>query len=134
MSPLARAFREPLPLGLLAGRLDEVAGQEDGGDRVGQERARPGENVFLVAHHPHDDLGPVPLADVLEIPGVVGSLRAQRRLRGPAELRPAARGGRRGGGAATPLPSATFTPVADARVSSSSPAQNFGASTTLRAR
>jgi PKD repeat protein len=34
-----------------------------------------GESVFLVAHHPHDDLGPIPLASALEIPGVVGYLR-----------------------------------------------------------
>ena len=34
-----------------------------------------GENVFLVAHHPHDDLGVVPLAELLETPGVVGYLR-----------------------------------------------------------
>ncbi len=37
--------------------------------------AAAGENVFVVAHHPHDDLGMVPLAEVLEIPGVIGTLR-----------------------------------------------------------
>ena len=37
--------------------------------------AAAGENVFVVAHHPHDDLGVVPLAEVLETPGLVGYLR-----------------------------------------------------------
>jgi PKD repeat protein len=37
--------------------------------------AAAGENVLLVTHHPHDDLGPIPLADVLETPGVVGYMR-----------------------------------------------------------
>jgi PKD repeat protein len=37
-----------------------------------------GENVFLVTHHPHDELGPIPLADLLEIPGVVGYLRGHK--------------------------------------------------------
>jgi PKD repeat protein len=40
-----------------------------------ESAAAAGENVFLVTHHPHDDLGPIPLADVLAIPGVVGYLR-----------------------------------------------------------
>lgn len=34
-----------------------------------------GENVFIVSHHPHDDEGRMPLAAVLETPGVVGYLR-----------------------------------------------------------
>jgi len=38
-------------------------------------RAAAGENVFVVAHHPHDDVGVVPLAGVLETPGVVGLMR-----------------------------------------------------------
>jgi PKD repeat protein len=38
-------------------------------------RTAAGENVFLVAHHPHDDVGVVPLAAVLETPGVVGLMR-----------------------------------------------------------
>jgi len=37
--------------------------------------AAAGENVFVVGHHPHDDEGVLPLAQVLETPGVVGFLR-----------------------------------------------------------
>ena len=44
-------------------------------EAIASAAAAAGENVFLVAHHPHDDLGPIPLADVLEIPGVVGYMR-----------------------------------------------------------
>lgn len=44
-------------------------------EAIAAAAAAAGENVFLVAHHPHDDLGPIPLADVLEIPGVVGYMR-----------------------------------------------------------
>jgi PKD repeat protein len=44
-------------------------------DAIVAERSAAGENVFLVAHHPHDDVGVVPLAGVLETPGVVGLLR-----------------------------------------------------------
>jgi PKD repeat protein len=44
-------------------------------EAIAAAAAAAGENVFLVAHHPHDDLGPIPLVDVLEIPGVVGYMR-----------------------------------------------------------
>lgn len=37
--------------------------------------AAAGENIFVMGHHPHDDVGVVPLAEVLETPGVVGYLR-----------------------------------------------------------
>jgi PKD repeat protein len=37
--------------------------------------AEAGENVFVVAHHPHDEEGRLPLAAALETPGVVGYLR-----------------------------------------------------------
>src|SRR5262245_10872122 len=37
-----------------------------------------GENVFVVAHHPHDEFDPIPLADLLETPGVVGYLRGHK--------------------------------------------------------
>ena len=40
--------------------------------------AASGENVFIVSHHPHDDEGAVPLANVLETPGVVGYLRGHK--------------------------------------------------------
>jgi PKD repeat protein len=39
------------------------------------ERTAAGENVFLLAHHPHDDVGVVPLATVLETQGVIGLMR-----------------------------------------------------------
>ncbi len=34
-----------------------------------------GENVFVVSHHPHNELGAIPLAGVLELPGVIGYMR-----------------------------------------------------------
>ena len=37
-----------------------------------------GENVFIVAHHPHDEFGPIPLANLLETPGVLGYLRGHK--------------------------------------------------------
>jgi len=37
--------------------------------------AAAGESVLLVSHHPHDELGSTPLAEVLELPGVIGYLR-----------------------------------------------------------
>jgi PKD repeat protein len=40
--------------------------------------AGSGENVFVVTHHPHDDEGVVPLADLLETPGIVGYLRGHK--------------------------------------------------------
>jgi hypothetical protein len=42
---------------------------------IASAAAAAGENVLLVSHHPHDELGPTPLAEVLEIPGVIGYLR-----------------------------------------------------------
>jgi PKD repeat protein len=37
-----------------------------------------GENVFIVTHYPHDDEGALPLAAVLESPGVLGYLRGHK--------------------------------------------------------
>jgi PKD repeat protein len=50
-----------------------------------------GENVFLLGHHPHDEFGPIPLAEVLEDPSICcyarghsGSPGARRGLAGVA--------------------------------------------------
>jgi len=40
--------------------------------------AGSGENVFIVTHHPHDDEGVVPLAEILETPGIIGYLRGHK--------------------------------------------------------
>ncbi len=42
--------------------------------------AAAGENVFLVSHYPHDGEGALPLAALLETPGVVGYLRGHEGL------------------------------------------------------
>jgi PKD repeat protein len=44
-------------------------------EAIVSSRAASGENLFLVAHHPHDDVGVVPLAALLETPGIVGYMR-----------------------------------------------------------
>jgi len=47
-------------------------------DAIVSASAGAGENVFIVTHHPHDDEGVMPLAQVLETPGVVGYLRGHK--------------------------------------------------------
>jgi len=47
-------------------------------DAIVSSAAGSGENVFIVAHHPHDDEGVVPLAELLETPGIVGYLRGHK--------------------------------------------------------
>ena len=42
---------------------------------IASAAAAAGENVFVVSHYPHDEGGALPLAAVLETPGVVGYLR-----------------------------------------------------------
>jgi PKD repeat protein len=44
-------------------------------ETIVSDRAASGENLFLVAHHPHDDVGIVPLAELLETSGIVGYMR-----------------------------------------------------------
>ena len=44
-------------------------------EAIASHAAAAGENVFVVGHHPHAEFGPIPLASVFEIPGVVGYLR-----------------------------------------------------------
>jgi PKD repeat protein len=47
-------------------------------EAIASAAAAAGENVFVVTHHPHDELGPIPLAGLLETPGVVGYLRGHK--------------------------------------------------------
>jgi PKD repeat protein len=42
---------------------------------IASAAAAADESVFVVGHHPHAEFGPIPLAPLLEIPGVVGYLR-----------------------------------------------------------
>jgi PKD repeat protein len=45
---------------------------------IAASAAAAGENVLIVSHHPHDEFGPIPLAETLEIPGVIGYLRGHK--------------------------------------------------------
>jgi PKD repeat protein len=59
---------------------NEVNPEERAQARAIVTAAAAGENVLLVAHHPHDEFEDIPLAQILETPGVVGYMRGHTGL------------------------------------------------------